>query len=138
MLKAARARLFGATAAITGQSRRHVGDSGANASAGDNPAIGDARIYGERASHSGRVRNYSIGVTVADREIIETEAIDTENMNDAAAAEYIATTASQLARIAKHNRLDFIAYLIEMVALEAWDAASVDADDGETPRAVAE
>ncbi len=42
----------------------------------------------------------------------------------AVAAEFIATTASHLARIAKHNQLDFIAYLIEMAVLEAWDVAS--------------
>ncbi|MHA1189844.1 MAG: hypothetical protein ACTSSQ_05205 [Alphaproteobacteria bacterium] len=47
----------------------------------------------------------------------------------AVAAEFIATTASHLARIAKHNQLDFIAYLIEMAVLEAWEVAS-EAENG--------
>ncbi len=39
------------------------------------------------------------------------------------AAEHIAVEASRLARIAKHNEFQLLAYLIDMVVLEAWREA---------------
>ena len=42
----------------------------------------------------------------------------------AAAAEYIAVEASRLARIANANEFPLLAYLIDMVVLEAWREAS--------------
>lgn len=42
----------------------------------------------------------------------------------AAAAEYVAVTASQLRRIAEANKQPFLAYLIDMAVLEAWRIAS--------------
>ena len=42
----------------------------------------------------------------------------------AAAAEHIALEASRLARIANANDFDLLAYLIDMVVLEAWREAS--------------
>ena len=41
-----------------------------------------------------------------------------------AAAEFIAIMSGHLSRMATDNRLDFLAYLIEMVTFEAWAAAS--------------
>ena len=43
-------------------------------------------------------------------------------------AEYIAVLASQLRRIAETNGHEFLAYLIDMVVLEAWRIAGPDAD----------
>ncbi len=43
-------------------------------------------------------------------------------------AEYIAVLASQLQRIAQANGHDFLAYLIDMVVVEAWRIAGPDAD----------
>ena len=43
-------------------------------------------------------------------------------------AEYIAVLASQLHRIAETNGHEFLAYLIDMVVLEAWRIAGPDAD----------
>ncbi len=53
------------------------------------------------------------------------------DFDDAAiAAEYIATMSGHLSRIASSYRLDFLAYLIERVTLEAWAVASgEDKDD---------
>jgi hypothetical protein len=44
--------------------------------------------------------------------------------NRAAAAEHIALEASRLARIANANGFDLLAYLIDMVVLEAWRETS--------------
>ncbi len=41
----------------------------------------------------------------------------------AEAAEHIAVEASRLARMAKHNEFQLLAYLIDMVVLEAWREA---------------
>jgi hypothetical protein len=47
----------------------------------------------------------------------------------AAAAEHIALDASRLARIANANNFPLLAYLIDMVVLEAWrEASESDAD----------
>jgi len=43
-------------------------------------------------------------------------------------AEYIAVLAAQLQRIAETNGHDFLAYLIEMVVLEAWRIAGPEID----------
>jgi uncharacterized iron-regulated protein len=43
-------------------------------------------------------------------------------------AEYIAVLASQLQRIAETNGHEFLAYLIDMVVVEAWRIAGPDAD----------
>ena len=51
---------------------------------------------------------------------------DSDSANDS--AEYIAVLASQLQRIAETNGHEFLAYLIDMVVLEAWRIAGPDAD----------
>ena len=52
-----------------------------------------------------------------------------ERPSRAAAAEYIAVEASRLARIANANEFPLLAYLIDMVVLEAWrEASEADAD----------
>ncbi len=43
-------------------------------------------------------------------------------------AEYIAVLASQLQRMAETNGQEFLAYLIDMVVVEAWRIAGPDAD----------
>lgn len=43
-------------------------------------------------------------------------------------AEYIAVLASQLQRIAETNGHEFLAYLIDMVVVEAWRIAGPDAE----------
>ncbi len=43
-------------------------------------------------------------------------------------AEYIAVLASQLKRIAETNGHNFLAYLIDMVVVEAWRMAGPDAE----------
>ena len=47
-------------------------------------------------------------------------------------AEYIAVLACQLQRIAESNGHEFLAYLIDMVVLEAWRIAGPEADHPET------
>ena len=47
-------------------------------------------------------------------------------------AEYIAVLANQLQRIAKTNGHEFLAYLIDMVFVEAWRIAGPDADHPDT------
>jgi len=47
---------------------------------------------------------------------------------DPDSAEYIAVLASQLHRIASTNGHEFLAYLIDMVVVEAWRQAGPDAD----------
>ena len=51
---------------------------------------------------------------------------DSDSAGDS--AEYIAVLASQLQRIAETNGHEFLAYLIDMVVLEAWRIAGPDAD----------
>ncbi len=46
-------------------------------------------------------------------------------------AEYIAVLASQLQRMAETNGHEFLAYLIDMVVLEAWRIAGPEADHPE-------
>lgn len=52
-------------------------------------------------------------------------------------AEYIAVEASRLARLANANKLDLLAYLIDVVVLEAWREASEPrgSQDGPPPSA---
>ena len=47
----------------------------------------------------------------------------------AKAAEHIALEASRLARLANANQFSLLAYLIDMVVLEAWREASEPEDD---------
>ena len=54
--------------------------------------------------------------------------IDSNNDPAQDSAEYIAVLASQLRRIAETNGHEFLAYLIDMVVLEAWRIAGPDAD----------
>ena len=58
------------------------------------------------------------------------ENIGNDHLRDSTmdSAEYIAVLASQLQRIAETNGHEFLAYLIDMVVLEAWRIAGPDAD----------
>ena len=54
--------------------------------------------------------------------------------SDAAPAEQIALEASKLARIANANDFSMLAYLLDMVVLEAWREATEPAAEPEPPR----
>jgi hypothetical protein len=49
--------------------------------------------------------------------------VDPKARKRAAAAEYIAVESSRLSRMADANKFPFLAYLLDMVVLEAWREA---------------
>ena len=57
------------------------------------------------------------------------KADETDRQTPAEAAEHIALEASRLARLANVNQFSLLAYLIDMVVLEAWREASESGPD---------
>ena len=62
-----------------------------------------------------------------------TKADDSTRQTRAAAAEHIALEATRLARLANANQFSLLAYLIDMVVLEAWREASESDPDSTAP-----